>query len=104
TSTPSPPADAAVATAPTPDAAPGRLGDAECEQLIDHVLDLQIKAQRAQKQADEVPTDEQIAKVRATMRDEMLEPCLTAWDRPSFDCLMAAKDVDALYACAGPTD
>lgn len=84
-------ADAATSTSLTP---------AECERLIDHVLAVQITKMRAELPPEKVPTDEQVAKIRATMGVEMMDPCLTGYDRAAYTCMLAATTVEALYACA----
>ena len=72
---------------------------AECEQMIDHVLEIGMAEQRAQKPAEYVPTQEQVTKIREKLAAEQLEPCL-AWPRPVWECTVAAVTVSALYACA----
>jgi hypothetical protein len=98
-----------------PDAGPATTGDggspstgaltkADCDALIAHVLDVGLADMRARKPADEVPTDEQITQLRAKLSAEMMDMCL-AWDRPSYDCMMAATDPAGLEACAAtPAD
>lgn len=90
----------------TPDAAPAS-GDAasstvmtraDCERFIDHIVALQMADVRARKPADEVPTEEQVADIRATLAAELLEPCLAS-ERAEFDCMFAAQDLAAAYAC-----
>jgi hypothetical protein len=92
--------DAGTATA-SGDAAPttGALTKADCDALIGHVLDVGLADMRARKPADEVPTDEQVVQLRAKLSAEMMDMCL-AWDRPSYDCMMAASDTAGLEACA----
>jgi len=95
---------------PAPDAAPtpprsadggaaASLREGDCDALIGHVVDVGLAEMRVRKPADEVPTDEQVTKLRAKLRAEMMDMCL-AWDRASYDCMMAAKDSAGLNACA----
>ncbi len=96
----SPVAGDAGATAAGPDAStePVALTRDQCAELIDHVLDVGMAAQRTSKQPDQVPTDEQVAKVRVKLQAELMDTCLT-WDTTVHGCMMAAADNDALYAC-----
>ena len=83
-------------------AAGAPLTRAECEQMIDHVLAIGMEEQRKQKPAEYVPTEQQVADIRAKLVEQQLEPCL-AWPRPVWECTMAAPSVSALYACGeGP--
>jgi hypothetical protein len=95
------PPDAGAATHPDGTGAPtsGALTKADCDTLIAHVLDVGLADMRARKPAEEVPTDEQVAQLRAKLSAEMMDMCL-AWDRPSYDCMMAATDTAGLEACA----
>ena len=75
---------------------------ADCETMIDHVLQVGMEEQRKQKPAEFVPTDAQVAEIRAKMVEQQMEPCL-AWPRPVWDCTMTAPTIAALYACAEGT-
>jgi hypothetical protein len=92
--------DAGVATAAADASTSPNLSEAECNALVDHVLDVQLTKMRAELPADKVPTDDQVKQIRENLGAEMMPTCLSAFDRPSFDCMMAATTVDALYACA----
>jgi hypothetical protein len=83
--------DAAVAAEMPPDAAPAPTPptEAECDILIDHLLDLM-------KKADNTPEDR--AAAHAKLRPEFLPQCLQL-DRAGFDCLIDAPDVAAFSAC-----
>ncbi|HUQ08463.1 MAG TPA: hypothetical protein VM261_38495 [Kofleriaceae bacterium] len=72
---------------------------ADCEKMIDHVLQIGMEEQRKTKPAEYVPTEAQVADIRAKMVEKQLEPCLE-WPRPVWECTMAAPTVAALYACA----
>jgi hypothetical protein len=89
-----------AAAAPAPDAGPVALTDGDCERLIDHILEVQIVEMRKHKKPDEVPTDEQVAKLRVQLRTEMMDEC-KAWSRPSYECIIAAPDLAAVQVCAG---
>lgn len=78
---------------------PAPLTRAECEKMIDHVLAVGMDEQREQKKAEYVPTDEQVAEIRAKMVEQQLPQCLE-WPRPVWECTMAATSVASLYACA----
>jgi hypothetical protein len=78
---------------------PTPLSRAECEQMIDHVLEVGMAQQRAQKAADYVPTEAQVAAIRQRLVQDQLAACL-AWPRPQWDCVMASTTVETLYACA----
>ncbi len=95
-----PPRDAATTEpAPVDAAGPAPITRADCEALIDHILAIQNADLRSKKPPEQWPTEEQLAEKRKILIDEMLDQCVV-WDRPSFDCVMSADTVDALYACA----
>lgn len=79
---------------------PAQLSRAECESMIDHVLEIGMAQQRAQKSADYVPTEAQVAEIRQRLVQDQLSACL-AWPRPQWDCVMASTTIETLYACAG---
>ncbi len=72
---------------------------AECERMIDHVLAIGMEEQRKQKPAEFVPTEQQVAQIRASLVEQQLAPCLE-WPRPVWACTMTATSVAALYTCA----
>lgn len=94
-----PGADAGVTAGPDASTEPVALTRDDCVELIDHVLEVGLADQRASKNPDQVPTDEQVAKVRAKLQAELMDTCLT-WDSTVHACMMAAKTSDSLYACA----
>jgi hypothetical protein len=73
---------------------------AECERFLEHVLALNVQHLRAAVPADEVPTDEQLARIRAELAAELMEPCLHS-ERAEFACILAAGDLAAARACGG---
>lgn len=92
-------------TSATPDGGPATpprpspLSRAECEQMIDHVLEIGMAQQRASKPADYVPTPEQVAQIRQRLVIDQLSACL-AWSRTQWQCVMTATTIETLYACA----
>lgn len=87
--------DGGAATPPRPPP----LSRAECEQMIDHVLEIGMAQQRASKPADYVPTPEQVAQIRQRLVIDQLSACL-AWSRTQWQCVMTATTIETLYACA----
>jgi hypothetical protein len=90
---------AGTAGPPSPAEKPKPLSRAECEQMIDHVLDVGLAQQRANKAPEHVPTKEQVAAIRERLVADQLSACL-AWSRSQWDCVMASTTVETLYACA----
>ena len=91
--------DAAAAGA-GPDAGAGPLTEAECTGVIDHILDAQLAEMRKSKKPEEMPTDEQVEKLREKLRGEMMDQCLV-WDRSSYQCIMGSPDLAGIQVCAG---
>jgi hypothetical protein len=85
---------------PAVDAAPPPITADECGAYVDHVLAVALGAMRGTRAADEIPTSEQVATIRAKLVASA--PCREL-DRAAWTCAMAAVDQAALYACAGPT-
>jgi hypothetical protein len=83
----------------TAEVKPSPLSRAECEQMIDHVLEIGMAQQRAQKAPEHVPTKEQVAAIREQLVADQLSACL-AWQRSQWNCVMASTTVDGLYGCA----
>jgi hypothetical protein len=80
-------------------AAPAPLTRADCEKMIDHVLEIGMAEQRKNKPAEYVPTEAQVADIRAKMVAQQMDECL-AWPRPVWECTIAAPTIEALYKCA----
>ncbi len=98
---PAPAIDAGPAVeTPAVDAAPPPITADECGAYVDHVLAVALGAMRGTRAADEIPTSEQVAAIRAKLVASA--PCREL-DRAAWTCAMAAVDQAALYACAGPT-
>ncbi len=90
--------DAGVEPAPTPDAAPpdAPVTEAECDQWIDHVLDLANSETYAT-----LPPEERAAAradAHAKFRTDYIDQCLQ-FTRADYECLLAAPDRDAMIAC-----
>jgi hypothetical protein len=67
--------------------------------MIDHVLEIGMAEQRKNKPAEYVPTEAQVADIRAKMVEQQMDECL-AWPRPVWECTIAATTIAALYTCA----
>ena len=93
-------ADAGVPAAPADAAAVAAPSEAECGALVDHVLELGMAKFRADARASgkPIPTEAQLAKIRAQLTDELMAGCRDL-PRAVYDCAMAAGDVDAYVAC-----
>jgi len=87
--------DAGVAAVGQPPSA------AECDRLIAHAVDLGMAEQRAHRTPERVPTEEQLAKVRAQLHDGYAAAC-HALTREALACAMAATTLDTLAACDAP--
>ncbi len=77
----------------------GPLTEAECTQLLEHFLEVAMAEKRATLPADQVPTDEQVARIRVQMRDEARKSCIGRTERVHYDCLMKARTTRGLNAC-----
>ena len=82
-------------------AADRRLDEADCGRLLDRYIDLEQAELAATLPPEEVPTAEQVAAIRARMREEGMSGCV-GQPRAPFDCAMAAPDKAALRACLDP--
>jgi hypothetical protein len=94
------PASASAAPAPAAEAA---LTEAECAQLINHIVDVGMDLQRKTRKPEEVPTEDQVAKIRAQMIHSMTPDCLR-FSRASWTCAMAATTEEGLTTCTQPAD
>ncbi|HUS67829.1 MAG TPA: hypothetical protein VMZ28_25010 [Kofleriaceae bacterium] len=84
---------------PAPDAP---LTHDECVRMVDHLLDVALTEQRATLPPDKVPTDEQVAQIRAGMHADVDQKCVGGdrRDREQFDCIMAGKTKAEMDVCA----
>jgi hypothetical protein len=79
----------------------GPLSEAECMQLLDHYLELALAEKRATLPPEEMPTDEQVARIRVDMRSRAKESCVGLTERDRYDCAMKAGTTRALGTCLG---
>ena len=86
--TPSEPAPDATPETP-PAAGDGKLSEAECNQVLDHVLALMDADASLKPYADEM----------RTQRAESLAECVAEGTRAEYDCFMAATVAQALMKC-----
>lgn len=75
------------------------LTEAECTQLLEHFLEVAMAEKRATLPPEQVPTDEQVARIRVQMRDEARKSCIGRTEREHYDCLMKASTTRGLNAC-----
>src|SRR5215208_3792479 len=81
-------ADAPAATETTPAPAPDApLSDDECARLVNHIIDIGLDVQRRTRRPEEVPTEEQVAKIRAELVPKMRTQC-AHFSRASWQCAM----------------
>lgn len=79
--------------------ASGPLTEAECMQLLEHFLEVAMAEKRATLPPEQVPTDEQVARIRVQMRDEARKSCIGRTEREHYECLMKARTTRGLNAC-----
>jgi hypothetical protein len=81
--------------------AAGPITEAECEQMVDHILGIGVEDAKQTKPEAEWPTPDEIAQAKAAMvgDEKWMTQCL-AFERAQFNCLMAARAQDALLKCA----
>ena len=73
----------------------------DCLKMIDHVLGLLVEY-RKQTKPEQPFTQEDVDNARKKMIKERMDGCL-AFDRPTWQCVMAATTVEAAGTCAeGP--
>lgn len=79
----------------------GALTEVECDQLLDHY----IAVATAELPADQRPTGDQVAAIRARMKGDAKTSCV-GQARGPYDCAMKATTREAIEACfphEGPT-
>jgi hypothetical protein len=79
--------------------ASGPLSEAECMQLLDHYLELALAEKRATLPPEQVPTEEQVERIRVEMRDDAKQACVGLTERERYDCAMKARTTRGLGAC-----
>jgi len=92
------PGAGAAGGADTPRAT-GPLSEVECMQLLDHYLELALAEKRATLPPEQMPTDEQVARIRVDMRARAKESCVGLTERDRYDCAMKARTTRALGMC-----
>jgi len=75
-----------------------RLEPAECDQLLDHYVELLLRDDRPKSSAGEILRVQQEARKKAE-RDPAFRECRARVSRSSFACAMAAEDANRLEQC-----
>lgn len=75
-----------------------RLEGAECQQLLDHYVELLLRDDRPKSSAGEVLRLQQEARKKAE-RDPAFRECRERVSRRSFACAMDAQDANRLEQC-----
>lgn len=75
-----------------------RLEPAECDQLLDHYVELLLRDDRPKSSAGEILRVQQEARKKAE-RDPAFHECRARVSRQSFTCAMAADDANRLEQC-----
>jgi len=75
-----------------------RLDPSECQQLLDHYVELLLRDDRPKSSAGEVMRLQQEARKKAE-RDPAFAECRERVSRKSFDCAMDAQDANRLEQC-----
>ena len=82
-----------------PSSRPRRPDETECQALLDHVLGL-ARADHASKVDPElVPTEKQVAAIRARLEPQFLADCQKL-DRDTYGCEIKAQSQEELLACS----
>ena len=75
-----------------------RLETTECQQLLDHYVELLLRDDRPKSSAGEVLRVQQEARKKA-VQDPAFHECSQRVSRKSFDCAMGAEDANRLEQC-----
>lgn len=75
-----------------------RLEGTECQQLLDHYVELLLRDDRPKSSAGEVLRVQQEARKKAE-RDPAFRECRERVSRRGFDCAMEAQDANRLEQC-----
>jgi hypothetical protein len=75
-----------------------RLEGAECQQLLDHYVELLLRDDRPKSSAGEILRVQQDARKKAE-RDPAFHECRERVSRKSFACAMDAQDANRLEQC-----
>lgn len=86
-----------------PDQEPGTgaasaVTEAECQALLEHVVEVANRAHAQTVTPETAPTEAQLADIRARMAPEFIPMCL-GLDRTTITCQMRASTRDQLLAC-----
>lgn len=84
------------------ESSPSPLTQDECEALLDHFLMLARGAHAATVAPELVPTDEQIAEIRAKLAATYVPACLSL-TRAVYQCERAAMSIEEQVACSAGT-
>jgi hypothetical protein len=100
---PRPAPGGAAASPPPPATSQGDrpLDQDDCTRLLDRYLELEQAELRATLPPEEVPTEEQIAAIRARMQKDGMAGCI-GQPRAPYMCAMEAATKPALRACLEP--
>ena len=75
-----------------------RVEGAECQQLLDHYVELLLRDDRPKSSAGEVLRLQQEARKKAE-QDPAFSECSQRVSRRGFDCAMEAQDANRLEQC-----
>ncbi|MDF3066545.1 MAG: hypothetical protein K0R38_2146 [Polyangiaceae bacterium] len=75
-----------------------RVESSECQQLLDHYVELLLRDDRPKSSAGEVLRIQQEARKKA-QRDPAFSECSSRVSRRGFDCAMQAEDANRLEQC-----
>jgi len=75
-----------------------RLESRECQQLLDHYVELLLRDDRPKSSAGEILRLQQDARKKAE-RDPAFRECSARVSRRGFDCAMDAQDANRLEQC-----
>jgi hypothetical protein len=75
-----------------------RLETSECQQLLDHYVELLLRDDRPKSSAGEILRLQQEARKKAD-HDPAFHECSQRVSRRSFDCAMGAEDANRLEQC-----
>ncbi len=75
-----------------------RLETSECQELLDHYVELLLREDRPKSSAGEVLRLQQDARKKA-QRDPAFQECRARVSRKSFECARGAEDANQLEQC-----
>jgi len=77
----------------------GPLTEAECMRLLDHYLELAVAEKRASLPPDQIPTAEQVQRIRTTLGVEAKASCIGRAERERYECALGAKTTRGVGLC-----